>query len=115
MFGDHIHFGDGKAVSSGGGTRVTCSLSDEGYVMAQMWLEINTAGADFENLASVIFHNCVVAIRTTQATLNVGLFCICACRGSLRKRQSGQQGRYNDQQECFLHGILQRFSTCSSV
>jgi hypothetical protein len=47
MFGDHIELGDGKAVSAGGGARVTCFLSDEGYVMAQMWIEINTAGADF--------------------------------------------------------------------
>src|ERR1039458_8789783 len=76
VFGDHVQFGDGKAVISSGGTRPTCSVPGEGYVMAQMWLEINTAGGDLENVAGVVFRNCVVTIRATQATLNVGLVCI---------------------------------------
>src|SRR5712692_5933179 len=87
----------------------------EFYVMAQMWLEINTAGGDRENVASVVFRNCVVTIRATQATLNVGLVCFDARRGSLGKPQRDQQGRYNDQQECSLHGILRRFSPCSGL
>jgi hypothetical protein len=115
MFGDHVQFGHGKAVSGSGGTCVTCCVSDEGYVMAQMWLEIHTAGADLENVARVVFYNGVIAIRAAQATLNAGLVCIGAWRWTLCKRQSGQQGRYNDQQECSLHGILRRTSTCSGV
>jgi hypothetical protein len=86
----------------------------EGYVMAQMWLELDTAGSDLENVASVVFHNGVVTIRATQATLNVGLVCIDARRGSLCKPRD-QQGRYNDQQECSLHGILRRFSPCGGL
>src|ERR1700687_2449026 len=77
--------------------------------MAQMRLEINTAGSDLESLASVVLHNCVVTVRATQTTLNVGLVCIDARGGSLCKPQRDQQGRYNDQQECSLHGILRRF------
>jgi hypothetical protein len=106
VFGDHVQFSDGEAAISSGGT---CFVPDESYVMAQMWLEINTAASDFENVASVVLRNCVVTIRATQATLNVGLVCIDARRGSLCKPQRDQQGRYNDQQEYSLHGILRRF------
>ena len=63
--------------------------------MTHMWLEINTAGGDLENLPSAVFRNCVVAIRSTQATFNVGLACVAASVGSLRKPQRHQQGRYN--------------------
>jgi hypothetical protein len=87
VFGDHIQFGDGKFVISSGGTRPTGSVPDEGDVMAQMCLEINTAGSDLENVAGVVFQNCVVTIRATQATLNVGLLWIAARRGSLCKPQ----------------------------
>src|SRR6266849_6721523 len=69
-----------------------------------MWLEINTAGSDFENVPGVIFHNCVVTISATQTTLNVGLICFDARRGSLCKPQRDQQGRYHHPQECSLHG-----------
>jgi hypothetical protein len=110
LLGDHIQFGDGKAVIRSGGTRPTRSVPDEGYVMAEMWLEINTAGGDLENAAGVVFHNRVVISRATQATLNVGLVCIAARRGSLCKPQRDQQGQSSDQQECSLHGILQRLS-----
>jgi hypothetical protein len=106
VFGDHVQFSDGEAVISGGGT---CFVPDESYVVAHMWLEINTAASDLENVTSVVLRNCVVTIRATQATLNVGLVCIDACRGSLCKPQRDQQGRYNDQQEYSLHGILRRF------
>jgi hypothetical protein len=78
--------------------------------MAQMWLEIDTAGSDLESVASVVFHHRVVTIRATQATLNGGLVCIDARRGCLCKPQRDQQGRYNDQQKCSFHGILRRFS-----
>jgi hypothetical protein len=61
-----------------------------------MGLEINTAGGDLENLMSAIFRNCVVAIRSTQATFNVSLGRI-AVSGSLRKTQRHQQARYNHQ------------------
>jgi hypothetical protein len=50
--------------------------------MTQMRLEINAAGSDLENVASVVLHNCVVTIRAAQATLN-SLVCIAARRGSL--------------------------------
>jgi hypothetical protein len=83
--------------------------------MAHLWLEINSARGDLENAAGVVFHNRVVAIRATQATLNVGLVCIDARRGSLGKPQRDQQGRYDDQQECSLHGILRRFSPCGGL
>jgi hypothetical protein len=106
VFGDHVQFSDVEAAIGSGGT---CFVPDESYVMAQMWLEINTAASDFENVASVVLRNCVVTIRATQATLNVGLVCIDARRGSLCKPQRDQQGRYNDQQEYSLHGILRRF------
>jgi hypothetical protein len=115
VFGDHVQLGDGKAVISNGGTRPTCFVPDEGYVMAHMGLEIDTASGDLENVASVVLHNCVVTIRTTQATLNVGLVCIDARRGSLCKPQRDQQGRYDDQQECSLHGILRKFSPCGGL
>jgi hypothetical protein len=115
VFGYHIQFGDGKAVISSGGTRPTRSVPDEGYVLAQMWLEVNTAGGDLENAAGVVLHNCVATIRATQATLNVGLICIDARCGSLCKPKPGQQGRYNDQQECSLHGFLRRFSPCGGL
>jgi hypothetical protein len=83
--------------------------------MAQMWLEINTTGGELENAASVVFHNCVITIRATQATLDVSLVRIGVRRGSLCKAQRDQQGRYSDQQECSLHGILRRFSPCGGL
>jgi hypothetical protein len=103
VFGDHVQFGDGNAVIGSGGTCRTCFVPDEGYVMAQMRLEINAAGSDLENVSSVVLHNRVITIRATQATLNAGLVCIAARPGSLCKPQCDQQGRYNDQQECSLH------------
>jgi hypothetical protein len=107
VFRNHVQFGDGEAVVSSAGThRPTCLGPDEFYVMAQMRLEINTAGSDLENPAGVVFRNCVVTVRATQATLNSGLVCIAARRGSLCKPQDNQQGRYNDQQTYSLHGIL---------
>jgi hypothetical protein len=116
VFGDHAQFGDGKAVISGTGThRPTCFVPNEFYVMAQMWLEVNTAGSDLENLASVVFRNGVVIGRATQATPDVGLFCIAARRGSLCKPQRSQQGWYNDEQERFLHGILRGVSPCGGL
>jgi hypothetical protein len=98
VVGDHVQFGDRKAVISGAGThRSTCFMACEVYVMAEMRLEINTAGGDLENLTCAIFRNCVVAIRSTQATFNVGLGSIAASVGSLRKTQRCQQARYNHQ------------------
>jgi hypothetical protein len=82
--------------------------------MAQMLLEINTAGSDLEKVARTVFHHCVVTIRSPQATLN-GLVGIDARRGSLCKPQRDQQGRYNDQQECSFHGILRKFSPCGGL
>jgi hypothetical protein len=46
---------------------------------------------------SAIFRNGVVAIRSTQATFNVGLGRIAVSVGSLRKTQRHQQARYNHQ------------------
>jgi hypothetical protein len=98
VVGDHVQFGDGKAVISGAGTRGrTCFVPCEVYVMAQMRLEINTAAGDLENLTCAIFRNCVVAIRSCQATFNVSLVRIAAGVGSLRKTQRYQQARYNHQ------------------
>jgi hypothetical protein len=98
VFGDHVQFGDGKAVISSAGTHgPTCFVPYEFYVMAQMWLEIYTACGDLENLTSAVFRNCIVAIRSTQATFNVGLVRVAASVGSLRKPQRHQQGRYNHQ------------------
>jgi hypothetical protein len=98
VFGDHVQFGDGKAVISSAGTHSpTCFVPDELYVMAQMRREINTAGGNLENLSSAVLGNCVVAIRSTQATFNVELVRAAASAGSLRKPQRHQQGRYNHQ------------------
>jgi hypothetical protein len=83
--------------------------------MAKMRLEINTAGGDLKNLASATFRNCVIAISSTQATLNVGRVRIAASVGSLRKPQRHQQGRYSYQQKYSFHGILLRFSPCGSL
>jgi hypothetical protein len=100
--------GDGKAIFRGGGTHTTCFLPDESYVMTNMWFEINNAGSDLENAASVVLHNCVITIRATQATFNGGLVCIDARGGGLGKTQRDQQGRYNHQQKYSLHGILRK-------
>jgi hypothetical protein len=86
VFGDHVQFGDDKAVINGGGTCPTCFVPDEGYVMAQVLLEIDAGGTDLENVARTVFHNCVVTVRARQATLN-RLVCIDARRGSLCKPQ----------------------------
>ena len=111
MFGDHIQFGNGEAVITSAGTHRSIYLVPcEFYLMAQMCLQINTAGGDLENQTSPIFRNCVVAIRSTQAAFNSSRVRIAACGGSLRKAQRHQQGRYNYQQECSSHGILLRFS-----
>src|SRR5271165_3036653 len=87
--------------------------------MVQMWFEVNSAGSDLENVAGVVFHHGVISIGATQATLNGGLACIDARRGGLCKPQSDQQGRYNDryndQQECFFHGVLRRFPPCDGL
>lgn len=114
MIGDHCHVSDGKAVvGSGGrvGTRPTCFLPDQAYVMAKMRLQINTAAPDLEKVSSLVFRHCVATLRTAQAALNRGLSCIGTRRRSLCDAQR-QQGRCNHQQECSLHGILQRFSPC---
>jgi len=98
VVGDHVQFGDGKAVISGAGTRgPTCFVPYEIYVVAQMWLEINAAAGNLENLTCAIFRNCVVAISSSQATFNVGLVRVAASVGSLRKTQRHQQARYNHQ------------------
>jgi hypothetical protein len=78
--------------------------------MVQLWLEVNTAGSDLENVAGVVFDQCVVTIRATHATSNGGLIRIAARRRGLCKPQRNQQSQYNDQQACSLHGILRRFS-----
>jgi hypothetical protein len=86
LFRNHFQFGDGKAVICGAGThRAICFVSRESYVVAQLWLEINTTGSDPENLTSVVFRNCVVTIRAPQATLDVGLVCIAVRCGNLSK------------------------------
>jgi hypothetical protein len=115
VLGDHIQFGNGKAVIGSGGTRATSFLPNQAYLMAQMLLEINAAGSDLESVAGVVFDKRVITIRAAQAALNVGLLWIAARRGSLCKPQRDQQGRYNDQQQCSLHGILRRFSPCGGL
>jgi hypothetical protein len=110
VVGDHAHLRDGKTVLSS-----TRFLPGDVYVMANMRLEIGTAGSDFENLASVIFRNGVVTVRATQATFNGDLVCIAARRGSLCKPHRDQQGWYNDQQKYFLHGILREVSPCGGL
>jgi hypothetical protein len=115
MIRDHVQFSDGKVVISGGRTDPACSVPDEGYVMAHVRLEINTAGSDLEIVASLVFDNCVAAKGATQATLNAGLVSIDARRGSLCKPQRDQHGRCNDQQQCFLHETLRRFSPCGGL
>jgi hypothetical protein len=57
MFRDHVHFGDGKAVLSSTGF-----VPNEVDVLSQMRFEISTAGGDLENLARVVFRNCVVTV-----------------------------------------------------
>jgi hypothetical protein len=104
MFGDHVYFRHGKVIAGSGRTRVACFLSDEGYVVGEMWLEINGAGCDLESFASVVFHYRVVRSRATQASFNVALVSFGAGRGSLRKSKRDQQGRYNHPQRCSLHG-----------
>src|ERR1700737_1570517 len=107
VFGDHAQLGDGKAAISSAGTHgPTCFVTNEFYVMAHMRLEINTAGGDLKNLTSAIFCNCVVAISSTQATLNVGRVRVAARSGVCANPQRQQQGRYNHQQKYFFHGIL---------
>jgi hypothetical protein len=98
---DHIQFSDDKAVINGG-TRPTCFVPDEGNVMAQVLLEFDAGGTDLENVARTVFHNCVVTIRARQAALNR-----LVCSGRLCNPQRDQQGRYNYQQQCSLHGILE--------
>jgi hypothetical protein len=111
MFRDHIQFGNGEAVITRAGTHRSIYLvPNEFYLMAQMCLQINTAGGDLENQTSPVFRNCVVAIRSTQAAFNGSRVRIAACGGSLRKTQRHQHGRYSHQQECSSHGILLRFS-----
>jgi hypothetical protein len=110
VFGDHVQFRDSNAVLS----RI-CFLPDEFHVLAHVRLEISTAGSYIEDLASVVFRNRVVAVRATQATFNVHLVCIAARRGSLCKPQRDQQGRYNDQQEYSLHGVLREVSPCGGL
>ena len=72
MLRDHVQGGDRKAVISRAGRRRTGFLSDEGYVMAQVWLEINGAGRDLEIVASVVFDKSVCSLRAAQATLDAG-------------------------------------------
>jgi hypothetical protein len=115
VFGDHAHFCNGKTVTSAGTRGATYFEPYKFYVLAQMWLEINAAGGDFENLTSAVFRNCVEPLRSAQATLNVGLAHVGTNVGSLRKAQRHQQGRYNHQQEYSFHGILLRFSPCGGL
>jgi hypothetical protein len=61
--------------------------------MAEMGLEVDTAGSDLETVTRVVLHDCVITVRATQTTLKVGLVCIDARRGSLCKPQRDQQGR----------------------
>jgi hypothetical protein len=63
--------------------------------MAEMGLEIDTAAGDLEKLTGAILHNGVVALSSTQATLNGGQVALATGVGSLRKSQSHQHGRYN--------------------
>jgi hypothetical protein len=53
--------------------------------MAEMSLEIDAAAGDLEKLTSAVLHHCVVALRSTQATLNVGRARVATGVGSLRK------------------------------
>jgi hypothetical protein len=98
VFGDHVQLGDGKAIITSAGTHgTTCFVPYEFYILAQMWLEINTAAGDLENLTSAVFRNRVVAVRSAQATFNVGQVRVAASDGSLRKTQRHQEGRYKHQ------------------
>jgi hypothetical protein len=108
--GDHGEFSDGNAVVCG-----TCFVRDELYVLAQIRLEIRAAGSDLENLAGIVFRNGIGALRATHATFDVDLVCISAGRGSLCKPHCDQQGRYNEQQEYSLHGILRELSPCGGL
>jgi hypothetical protein len=110
VFVDHVQFGDGEAVLSSTGF-----VPGEFYFLAQIRFEIRIAGRDLENLARVFFRNGVVTVRATQATLNVDLVGIAARRWSLCKPKRDQQGRYNDQQEYSLHGILLEGSPCGDL
>jgi hypothetical protein len=65
-------------------------MSYEFYVVAHMRLKINPAASDLENLASAVFRNCVVALRSTQATFNGGQVRVAAGIGSLRKPKRHQ-------------------------
>ena len=86
MFGNHAQFGDGKAVISRAGIHGRdCFVTCEFYVMAEVWFEINAAGGDLENLTTAVFRNRVIAIRSTQATFDVGRIRVAASVGSLRK------------------------------
>jgi hypothetical protein len=80
VFGNHAYFGDGKAVLSS-----ACLVPDEIYVMAHMRPEVSAAGSDLESLASVVFRDGVGTVRARQATLDVHLVWVAACRGSLCK------------------------------
>jgi hypothetical protein len=65
VFRDHVELGDGKAAIGIRRTHATCFVCNQGYVMAQMGLEIETAGGDLEKAAGVILYHGVVAIRAT--------------------------------------------------
>jgi hypothetical protein len=65
VFGDHVELGDGKAAIGIHRTHATCFVCNQGYVMAQMGLEIETAGGDLEKASGVILYHAVVAIRAT--------------------------------------------------
>ena len=96
MFGDHAQFGNRQAVISSAGTHgPTCLVAYEFYLMAHMWLEIDTAGGNFESLSATVFRNSVVAIRSAQATFDRGRVRVAAGVGSLCKPQGHQHGRYN--------------------
>lgn len=95
MSGDHVQFGDGKAVIRRGGTRLTCPAPDQRYVMPQMLFEIYAIGSDLENVARVVLYNRVVPSGARQTALD-GLICIAARRGGLCQPQREQQGRCSD-------------------
>jgi hypothetical protein len=66
----------------------------EFYAVAHMCLKVNRAAGDLENLARAVFDDRIVAIRSTQASFNVGWVRVAAGGGSLRKPERDQQGRY---------------------
>jgi hypothetical protein len=80
-----------------------------------MWLQVNSAAADFKSLRCAILRYGVITIRATEASLDTGLVSVAAGGRSLSKRQCDQQNRYNDEQKHVFHRILLRFSPCGAL